>query len=483
MEAVNGEGDTSRTHWQRPDAPLGTLIFREGLLSAEQLEDALGEAVKRGKRLGQVLVERGLLEEAQVARILAKQKGLPFVDLRETSADPEAAALLPGAIAWLNHAVPVSVEDGTLLVAVDDPGDEDALNAVADALGRTPRFAVATRSEILRVLGQLFNDHSPNGAASEPEPVPEPELELTPLRVAPPPEPDPEAQPAAEPEPVLPPASATAPDPVLSPAPAAEAAPASPAAPGPEALPVQEPAAAVAPAAAPEVPSLPEPLPAPEAPAPQVPAPALPPEPPPAVQVVPVVTPAPEEPVPSQPVFEPGPPPEPVAAAVEPPPTVQPLEVVPDPVPVEAPRAERELLPEPEPVAPPFAPEPVAVPEFLAEDPATLRVADEPVPAAAPVAEAPLPPPPASVTEPEPVGPAFEAPSARPAAEPAGGSRVVVRLSDGDEIEAGSFASRDEAKAAAKLLTREIAVAEPGEWPELGGRFIRPELIVSVDVS
>ena len=88
MSSVNGEGEAPRSSWQRPDAPLGTLIFREGLLSAEQLEDALGESVKRGKRLGQVLVERGLLEEAQVARILARQKGLDYVDLSQTAVDP-----------------------------------------------------------------------------------------------------------------------------------------------------------------------------------------------------------------------------------------------------------------------------------------------------------------------------------------------------------------------------------------------------------
>ena len=96
MSSVNGEGEAPRSSWQRPDAPLGTLIFREGLLSAEQLEDALGESVKRGKRLGQVLVERGLLEEAQVARILARQKvSITSISPRLLSTPPQRLSSAP----------------------------------------------------------------------------------------------------------------------------------------------------------------------------------------------------------------------------------------------------------------------------------------------------------------------------------------------------------------------------------------------------
>jgi hypothetical protein len=91
----------------------------------------------------------------------------------------------------------------------------------------------------------------------------------------------------------------------------------------------------------------------------------------------------------------------------------------------------------------------------------------------------------------EPDPPAAEEPAspaqpvvAEPAPEPGGeGHEVMVRLADGDVVSAGSFSSREAAKDAAKTLTREIATSPPGEWPEIGGRFIRPELIVSVDIS
>ena len=61
---------------ERPDAPLGTLIFRAGLLPAETIENALEEGVKTGRRLGEILIERGLLQEEDLTRLLAGQKGL-----------------------------------------------------------------------------------------------------------------------------------------------------------------------------------------------------------------------------------------------------------------------------------------------------------------------------------------------------------------------------------------------------------------------
>ena len=72
---------------ERSDAPLGTLIFRAGLLPAETIESALEEGVKTGKRLGEILTERGLISEIDLARLLAGQKGLDFVTLREQIVD------------------------------------------------------------------------------------------------------------------------------------------------------------------------------------------------------------------------------------------------------------------------------------------------------------------------------------------------------------------------------------------------------------
>jgi hypothetical protein len=142
---------------ERPDAPLGTLIFRAGLLPAETIENALEEGVKTGRRLGEILVERGLIKEEDLTRLLAGQKGLPFVSVRERAVDPEAARLLAEDQARLFNALPIGFEDGVPVVALADPTNEILNRNIREALGQEARFVVAARSELNDVITEVFS--------------------------------------------------------------------------------------------------------------------------------------------------------------------------------------------------------------------------------------------------------------------------------------------------------------------------------------
>jgi hypothetical protein len=185
---------------ERPDAPLGTLIFRAGLLPAETIENALEEGVKTGRRLGEILVERNLIKEEDLTRLLAGQKGLPFVSLRDQSIEPDAARLLSEDQARLFTALPIGFEDGVPVVAVADPTNDVLNRNIREALGQEARFIVVARSELNDVIGEIFSG-AYEAAAAAPEPEPQP------LRVdtsVPPTEPElPAAGFDAEPEPAL----------------------------------------------------------------------------------------------------------------------------------------------------------------------------------------------------------------------------------------------------------------------------------------
>jgi Type II secretion system (T2SS), protein E, N-terminal domain len=257
---------------ERPDAPLGTLIFRAGLLPAEVIENALEEGVRTGRRLGEILVERGLIKEEDLTRLLAGQKGLPFVPLAERTIDADAARLLDEERAKLFCALPIGFEDGAPVVAVADPTNEVLTRNVSEAIGRDPRFVVAARTDLLEAISRAYSPGpaAPEPAPAVPEPTPPPSTE---------PEPVPSSSPVAEPEATAPvepgyePAPTPAvpalydsnghiPDVTIEAAPPPEPPPAAPA-PEPE-------AAAPAPPAAPAAPVVPEaaPAPPPAAPAP-----------------------------------------------------------------------------------------------------------------------------------------------------------------------------------------------------------------------
>jgi hypothetical protein len=149
------------------------------------------------------------------------------------------------------------------------------------------------------------------------------------------------------------------------------------------------------------------------------------------------------------------------------------------------------MAPEPEPVVAP-APEPAAIePEPAVEpEPVLAPMAPEPVELVAePVVEPELVEPlAASVPEPV-VEPALEVvPDTVPAFEElfapkvAADFRVVVRLKEGDGVEVGSFRDFGTAMEGAQEVIEQFSTATEGQWPFYAGRFIRPDLIVSVDV-
>jgi hypothetical protein len=132
------------------DIPLGTLVHRAGLLSADQLEAALAEGSETGRRLGEILIARGLLEERQVAELIAGQKGLPFVELHPDAVDPAARGLLPPIGATRHGALAIGVEHGVPVVAVADPASDAAAAFIEDHLGADYRLVVAPRGQIER---------------------------------------------------------------------------------------------------------------------------------------------------------------------------------------------------------------------------------------------------------------------------------------------------------------------------------------------
>jgi hypothetical protein len=413
---------------ERPDAPLGTLIFRAGLLPAETIENALEEGVKTGRRLGEILVERNLIKEEDLTRLLAGQKGLPFVSLRERAVEPDAARLLAEDQARLFTALPIGIEEGVPVVAVADPTNDVLNRNIREALGQEARFVVVARSELNEVISEVFSGGY-NGTASETEvpeagepradfdtPVPVPEAEEESIALQP--------EPAVEAEPV-----------VFEPAP-----------PLPE--PEPEPVTSAAP-----------PLPEPE----------------------PTRTPEPVVAAELEPTYEPEPAYEavPVAEAAEPESVI--AEAVPDSVLAEA--VPEPVMIDPEPVMaayePPGAEAAAAEPQLEAEP---VVEAPQPEPEALPLATEPV----AADIDPHTNGrvpETFEDDTPPPAAPEGAGYRVSIRLTSGEKLTVADCEDLGEAKGYAKALTKQLGATEADDWPFVNGRFLKPDTIVSVDVE
>jgi hypothetical protein len=132
-----------------PRSHLGALLLRKGLLTNEELDRALEEK-EQGELLGEALVRLRICFEDDIARVLAQQAGVEFVDIGITSVDHRAVAMLPWAQAQELRAIPIRLHpDDSVSVAVADPTDESLLPSLKLAIGgREVRLLVTTPSAL-----------------------------------------------------------------------------------------------------------------------------------------------------------------------------------------------------------------------------------------------------------------------------------------------------------------------------------------------
>ena len=153
--------------------PLGALLVAEGLLNDVQLHQALHLGSQTGERLGEIVVRQGLASEEDVARLLAEQWDLGYVDRASIWFDANALARLSREDAQRLEAMPTRVEDGRVVVAVAEP-TEERLAALREVIGEdtvvvvVPKAALEAglHSELLKSNGQ---------AAEKPEAEPDEE--------------------------------------------------------------------------------------------------------------------------------------------------------------------------------------------------------------------------------------------------------------------------------------------------------------------
>jgi type IV pilus assembly protein PilB len=131
----------------RPRGMLGEVLVARGLLTESQVAAALELQRSSPKRLGEVLVDMGALDERSLVEALADFFGMPVTDLRRDVPDPAALALIPEALAREHLVIPVFVDQEGLHVAVSQPSD-DLRFLLAETSGCSIRLRLAPISDI-----------------------------------------------------------------------------------------------------------------------------------------------------------------------------------------------------------------------------------------------------------------------------------------------------------------------------------------------
>ena len=135
---------------------IAELLVRGGIVTREQLREALDKEKKNGSNLVQELVQLGFTTEANLTDFLAKQFGIEKVELDLEQIEESVFNLLPAQIIQKHKIFPVRLVGSTLTVAMTDPTDLIAINEVKFITGYGVRVVLASTSAIKRILDQRF---------------------------------------------------------------------------------------------------------------------------------------------------------------------------------------------------------------------------------------------------------------------------------------------------------------------------------------
>jgi type IV pilus assembly protein PilB len=138
---------------------LGEILLREGLVTREQLAQALAEQKNSKHRLGYVLVKLGLVQELEITKVLARQYRMPAVDLSRFEVDPKIIKLVPADMATKSVVLPLKREGRTLTVAMADPTDLGLLEDLK-FITRFDLFPVIAGEYTLRNLIEKYYEAS-----------------------------------------------------------------------------------------------------------------------------------------------------------------------------------------------------------------------------------------------------------------------------------------------------------------------------------
>jgi hypothetical protein len=138
---------------------LGEILLDVGLIDQDQLNGALAEQCDSPqRRLGAILVEKGVTSEDVVARVLARQLGLPFVRLHGNVADPAAVRAITSQLARTRECLPIAVSPASVLLAMANPFNLVAIEEVELATGRRVDPVVAAAGDIRDARRRYYGD-------------------------------------------------------------------------------------------------------------------------------------------------------------------------------------------------------------------------------------------------------------------------------------------------------------------------------------
>ncbi len=136
---------------------LGEILIEEGLITDKQLEIALAESKVQQIPLGSVLVKMGFVTIKDLKEALGAQMGLKYATAEQLKALPTAVSILPEDFVKLNKVIPLSMTDKSLVVGMVNPNDKKVINEIVYQTGLKPTIMLVTHVEFENFINTYYS--------------------------------------------------------------------------------------------------------------------------------------------------------------------------------------------------------------------------------------------------------------------------------------------------------------------------------------
>jgi type IV pilus assembly protein PilB len=147
-----GSHGTDQEAAPEPPKSLGELLVEGGIITGEEMENVLLHQRERGGEFADILIDRGMVNQEQLAMVRSIQLNVPLIDLNRHRIQAVALKLVPEDLARRHTLIPVDVVADSLVVAMKDPSDIQAIEDVRATAGMNVESALAIASDIERVI-------------------------------------------------------------------------------------------------------------------------------------------------------------------------------------------------------------------------------------------------------------------------------------------------------------------------------------------
>lgn len=137
---------------------LGELLIERGIINQRQLESAIAFQKDRGGLIGEILVELGFAKEEDIAQALTAQYGFPYLPLGNYEINPEVVSVVPGRVARQYLLMPIDKMMNSLTVAMSNPLNVQATEDLEMLSGCNVQVFVSTSSDIKRAIAKYYKD-------------------------------------------------------------------------------------------------------------------------------------------------------------------------------------------------------------------------------------------------------------------------------------------------------------------------------------